>query len=198
MRIFLVTMCLLAIVLTACETTSAPISESGDSTTRTQVEESAPPLLLSEESAMSILQTYLQECVLDWDRAYQRQVAAREETVAFREILNRTPPPTIAPPPSQAERKLLLDLATRTNSDIVWSAQYHGVTEVPDGINYYRRTAVETETWVVIGPGFEMAGSDLEVVPGRWKVYAGGREAFYLDAPARLAIQEYNIYSACP
>ena len=83
----------------------------------------------------------------------------------------------------------LMDLATGTTGEIAWSASYHGVTEVPG-------TTKRAETWVVLGPGLEEAGSQL-VVTGRWKVYAGIKDAFYLDAPARLALQEYDRFLTC-
>lgn len=90
-----------------------------------------------------------------------------------------------------------MDLATGTNGDFAWSASYHGVTEVPNTANLMPGTNTEAETWVVIGPGLERAGSQF-VVPGRWKVYAGHRSAYYLDPPTRLALEEYDSYDSCP
>ena len=175
MRIFLVAMCLLAIALTACDTTSAPVSESGSSTSQTQVEESGPALLLSEDSAILILQTYLQDCVLSWSVEHESY---------FKEEMERG-----RPLPSDEEQKWWMDLATGSVGDTVWSAQYYGVTDFPAP---YNRRLPSTETWVVIGPGLQRATGELEIVPGRWKVYAGHRIAYSLDAPARLAMEEYK------
>ena len=91
----------------------------------------------------------------------------------------------------------LMDLAIRTNGEIVWSAKYHGVTELPNSFGRESGDMISSETWLVIGLGFKREGSDLETVPGRWKVYAGTPRGLLLDAPARLALQEYNIYGAC-
>ena len=173
-------MSLVAITTMACGP-SATTSESDSGTSTQQPEASDPALLLSEESAISILQAYLQERVLSWDGP------------------NRFSTYNSANPLSEQEKKrlkdLLFDLATGENGEFEWSASYHGVTEVP---NSYTRagTAIEAETWVVIGPGLERAGSQF-VVPGRWKVYAGHRRAYYLDAPARLALAEYTRFSTC-
>ena len=199
MRMFVVAIFLLVMAVTACTPTSAPVSESGRSTDPIQIEDPGPASLLSEESAISILQTYLQDCVLRWDTAYKTRLAEREESIALAEILSfsRPPPPAVAPTPSERVKMWLMDLAIRTNGDIVWSAKYHGVTELPNSFGRQSGHMISSETWLVIGPGFKRAGSDLETVPGRWKVYAGHRKAFYLDAPARLALQEYNIYGAC-
>ena len=161
MRMILVAMSLVAIVMMGCGP-SATTSESDSGTSPQQPEESGPAWLLDEESAIWILQTFLQECVLNWDRSYALQTGGQ--------------------PPDQQKKSWLMDLATGTTGDIVWSAQYHGVTELGE---------TEAETWLVIGPGLERAGSQV-VVPGRWKVYAGRQRAYYVDAPARLALEEYN------
>ena len=162
-------MCLVAIAMMACGP-SATTSESESSTNQKQPAESDPALLLSEESAISILQTFLHECLLGWDAVYS---------------------PNQIPTSEQEKKSWLIDLATRTSGDFDWSASYHGVTEVPDTANRITGTTTEAETWLVIGPGLERAESQL-VVPGRWKVYAGYRRAYYLDAPARLAYEEFN------
>lgn len=196
MRIFLIALCGLTIVLIACDPASTT------NRTPAQPAEPTPALLLTEDSAISILQAYLQDCVLSWDRAYKGRVAYRENLIVQNEdpglfSTRVTPGPTISPPPPEREQKRLLDLATKSFGGIAWSAQYHGVTELPNSFDRMSGEKVSSETWVVIGPGFERAGSDLETVPGRWKVYAGHRQAFYLDAPARLAFQEYDVYNTC-
>ena len=81
-----------------------------------------------------------------------------------------------------------MEMATGTAGSIIWSAQYYGTTQLG-------RT--EAETWIVIGPGLQIAKSQL-AAPGRWKVYAGQQRALYLDAPARLALEEYDSYDSCP
>jgi hypothetical protein len=166
MRMILVAMSLVAIVMMGCGP-SATTSESDSGTSPQQPGESDPALLLSEESAISIPQTFLQECVLSWDGAYAQQEA------------------------EQQKKSWLMDLAIGTTGDFAWSARYHGVTEVPNTANIVTGTNEEAETWLVIGPGLEKAGSQV-VVPGRWKVYAGHQRAHYVDAPARLSLEEYN------
>ena len=167
MRVFLVAMCLVAISSVACGP-SATTSEYGPGASPQPPEKSGPALLLDEESAISILQAFLLECVLNWDKGYSNEI----------------------PQSAQEKKSWLMDLATGTSGDFEWSASYHGVTEVPNTANLAGFN-LEAETWVVIGPGLERAESQL-VVPGRWKVYAGQQRAFYLDAPARLAYEEYN------
>ena len=195
--VVLVTISLMVLALAGCEPTAPSASEptSNDDSVQSEKPRSGSGLLLSEDSAISILQTYLQDCVLRWDTVYKARLADRENSIAlWGEMYSWTPPPAIAPIPSDRVKMRLMDLAIRTNGEIVWSAKYHGVTELPDSFDFDRQSS---ETWLVIGLGFKREGSDLETVPGRWKVYAGHREAFYLDAPARLALQEYNIYRAC-
>ena len=207
MQIMLVAAFLVAIAMLGCGP-SATTSESESNTTPQQPEESGSALLLSEESAISILQHFLQECVQSWDDAYKGQQisndAWRNRAARFSRELG-TVVPTYTPrppdqyrlPQSEQEKKSWLsDLATGTTGGIVWSASYHGVTEVPNTAN---RAGInlEAETWVVIGPGLERAGSQ-SAAPGRWKVYAGHRRAYYLDAPARLALAEYDSYDSCP
>ncbi len=207
MRMILVVMSLFAIATMACGP-SATTSESDSGASPQQPEESGPALLLSEESAISILQTFLQDCVLGWDDAYKGQQISRDtgrKQAAQYSRASGTVVPTYTPrppdqyrlPQSEQEKKSwLIDLATGTTGDFARSASYHGVTEVP---NSYTRagTAIEAETWVVIGPGLERAGSQ-SAAPGRWKVYAGHRRAYYLDAPARLALAEYDSFESCP
>ena len=174
MRIFLVATGLIIIIaLTACGSHSTLVPESAPRTSKLRPEESRPALLLSEDSAVSILQAYLQDCVLSWDVEHESLTALERE-------MERG-----APVPSEQEKKWWMDLATGATGGIAWSARYHGVTELSLG-------NISAETWVVIGPGFERAGSELAIVPGRWKVYAGRRIAEPLDAPARLAIEEYK------
>ena len=169
MQIILVTAFLVAIVTIACGP-SATTSESESGASPQQPEESDPALLLSEESAISILQAFLQECVLGWNSVYSNEI----------------------PPSAQEKKSWLMELATQKSRDFEWTASYHGVTEVPNTANRAGFN-LEAETWVVIGPGLERADFQL-VVPGRWKVYAGQQRAFYLDAPARLAYEEYNLW----
>jgi hypothetical protein len=187
---------LMVLALAGCEPTAPSASEptSNDDSVQSEKPRSGSGLLLSEDSAISILQTYLQDCVLRWDTVYKALLADREDSIAVWGEGSSWIPPAVAPIPSDRVKMRLMDLAIRTNGEIVWSAKYHGVTELPDSFDFDRQSS---ETWLVIGPGFKREGSDLETVPGRWKVYAGHREAFYLDAPARLALQEYNIYRAC-
>ncbi len=220
MQIILVTAFLITVATMACASPAATL-ESDSASSSQQPEESGPALLLDEESAISILQAYLQECVISWDEAYANQMArARVQSISMaerREILRRsnarlsaelkgtvfptnTPRPTSTPdqlPQSEQQKKSwLMDLATGTTGDFVWSASYHGIAEVP---NVYSRrgTAIESETWVVIGPGFKRAGSE-SATRGRWQVYAGHQAAHYLDAPARPALEEYDSYDSCP
>ena len=209
MRMTIVITFLVAIATMACGP-SATTTESDPESSSQPAEESGPALLLSEESAISILQVYLQECALGWDSAYEDQISsARGRAMSafrFSEDMDRirtrgprAPSPTLTPlppeayqlPPSAQEKKSwLIALATGTSEDFAWSASFHGVTEVPNWPN------TKAETWVVIGPGLERAGSEL-VVPGRWKVFAGHRRAHYLDAPARLAAAEYHRFPTC-
>ena len=198
--VVLVTISLMGLALAGCEpiAPSASESTSNDDSVQSENPRSGSGLLLSEDSAISILQTYLQDCVLRWDTVYKARLAEREDSIAlWGEMFSWTPPPPIAPTPSERVKMWLMDLAIRTNGEIVWSAKYHGVTELPNSFGRESGDMISSETWLVIGLGFKREGSDLETVPGRWKVYAGHREAFYLDAPARLALQEYNIYGAC-
>ena len=174
-----------AIAMMACGPSTIP-KESGPSTNAEYPKESGPALLLSEESAISILQTFLQECLLSWDRAYANQMTRATRAANDSEEWDRL----------YKKRSWLMDLATGTTGDFAWSARYHGVTEVPNTTNLLTGTKTEAETWVVIGPGLEKAGSQL-VVPGRWKVYAGIKNGYYLDAPARFALDEYNGFKAC-
>ena len=198
--VVLVTISLMVLALAGCEAVAPSASEptSNDDSVQSEKPRSGSGLLLSEDSAISILQTYLQDCVLRWDTVYKARLAEREASIALWGEMSWTPPPAIAPTPSERVKMWLMDLAIRTNGEIVWSAKYHGVTELPNSFDLLSGDTISSETWLVIGLGFKRDGSDLEPVPGRWKVYAGHREAFYLDAPARLALQEYNIYRACP
>ena len=181
MQMILVAMSLVAIVMMGCGS-SATTSESESNTSPEQPEESGPALLLSEESAISILQAYLQECVLSWAGPNRFSTYNRANPLSEQE--------------KERLRDLLIDLATGENGDFEWSASYHGITEVPNTANRMTGTNTEAETWVVIGPGLERTGSPI-VVPGRWKVYAGHRSAYYLDASARLALAEYTRFSTC-
>ena len=208
LQMILVAAFLIAITTMACRP-SATTSESDSGTSTQQPEASDPALLLSEESAISILQTFLQDCVLSWDGAYRagknkgqgyasvaamRANDARDLSLRLGTFIPVIPQPTPLspadyqlPPSAQEKKSWLMDLATGTAGDILWSAQYYGVTELGE---------TEAETWVVIGPGFERAESQL-AAPGRWKVYAGHRNAYYLDPPARLALEEYDSYDSC-
>ena len=172
MQMILIAAFLVAIAMIACGP-SATTSESESSTNPNQSGDVRPALLLSEESAISILQAYLQDCLLGWDN-----LPGRENL------------------PSEEKKSWLMDLATGTTGDFAWSASYHGVTEVPGTASRYKPEADTAETWLVIGPGLERAGSQV-VVPGRWKVYAGHQRAYYVDAPARLALEEYNRFLTC-
>ena len=211
LQMILVAAFLIAITTMACRP-SATTSESDSGTSTQQPEASDPALLLSEESAISILQTFLQDCLHGWDSKYANRVEARMRSAAreayYKENprsrpsgrwawMTPEPPLTFAPlqlsqlqlPPSEQEKRAwLMDLATGTSEGISWSAQYYGVTELG-------RTGYEI--WVVIGPGLERAESQL-VTPGRWKVYSELRGADYLDPPARLALEEYDSYDSCP
>ena len=199
MRMVLVAAFLVAIATMACGP-SATTSESDSGTSPQQSLESGPAWLLSEESAISILQTFLKDCLLSWDGAYEGQInVARTNDRRARDFSRRkgrviptatplSPADYQLPPSAQEKKSWLMDLATGTAGDILWSAQYHGVTELGQ---------TEDETWVVIGPGLERAESQL-ATPGRWKVYAGHRRAYYLDPPARLALEEYDSYNSCP
>ncbi len=163
MRIFLIALCTLTIAVIACDPTSTPIR------TPAQPAEPTPALLLTEDSAISILQSYLQECVLSWDIEY---------VVWFRgdELKMQRGRPL----PSDQAQKWWMDLASGATGDIEWSAQFQGVT------------SAGKERWVVIGPGFRRAASELIVVPGRWTVFPAQRVPGALDAPAQLASEEYK------
>ncbi len=141
----LVVVFFVAIAIMACRPSAMP-TESESSASPKQSEQSGPALLLDEASAISILQAYLQECLHNWDEVY----------------------PGGIPQAAQEEQSWLMGLATGTVDGIAWSASYHGVTEVPNRYSL-RGTAIEAETWLVIGPGVERADS-RSVVSGRWKV----------------------------
>jgi hypothetical protein len=72
MQMILVAAFLVAIATIACGP-SATTSESDSGTSPQQPEESGPALLLSEESAISILRAFLQDCVLGWDNLPDRK-----------------------------------------------------------------------------------------------------------------------------
>ena len=180
MRMMLFAAFLVSIATMAC-VPSATTSESDSSASPQQPEESGPALLLSEESAISILQHFLQECVQSWDGPYKGSTYNSANPLSEQE--------------KERLKDLLINLAAGENEDFEWSASYHGVTEVPNTTNRAGFNT-EAETWVVIGPGLERAGSQ-SAAPGRWKVYAGHRRAYYLDAPARLALEEYTRFSTC-
>ena len=205
MQIILVAAFLIAVATMACASPAATL-ESDSASSSQQPEESGPALLLDEESAISILQTYLQECLFGWNDAYVGQkTAVRARIMSVRRLYTREPGPTFTPLPplpdrlpqsEQQKKSWLMDLATGATGDIVWSVSHHGIADVP---NAFTRagTAIESETWVVIGPGLKGPGSE-SAAPGRWQVYAGHRRAHYLDAPARLALEEYDSYDSCP
>ena len=216
MQIILVAAFLVAIATITCgPSATTPVPDSGTGPQST--EKSGPALLLDEESAISILQTFLQDCVLSWDTTHAGRIrffrsdAMRafhygEEMDRIRTREPRTPRPTFTPLPPEAyqlpssareKQSWLIDLATGTTGDFVWSANYHGVTEVPISTNPVRGSNTKAETWVVIGPGLDRSGSQ-SATPGRWQVYAGHQRAYYLDAPARLALEEYDSYNSCP
>ena len=75
MQIILVAAFLIAVATMACASPAATL-ESDSASSSQQPEESGPALLLDEESAISILQTYLQECLFGWDDAYVDQETA--------------------------------------------------------------------------------------------------------------------------
>ena len=173
----------LVVIATMACGPSATTPESDSGTSPQQSGDTGPALLLSEGSAISILQTFLQDCLLGWDERWDGRYKTspyNEKNPLTEQEMNRL-------------MNLLMDLATGENGDFEWLASYHGVTELPGMASRYEP---EAETWVVIGPGLERAGSQV-VVPGRWKVYAGHQEAYYLDAPARLALAEYDRFWTC-
>ena len=164
MRIIIVVAFLIGIATMACAP-SATTSESESNTTPEKPREPSPSLLLDEQSAIGILQSYLQQCLLN---GHRRQ-----------------------------KESWLMDLATGTIGDIDWSASHHEISTVP-GVFSRKGTAVEVESWVVVGPGLQRAGGESSATHGRWQVYAGHQRARYLDVPARLALEEYDIYDSCP
>ena len=99
-QIILVTAFLIAVATMACASPAATL-ESDSASSSQQPEESGPALLLDEESAISILQTYLQECVISWDEVYAEQMLIRmhRATRAVRDseewdrLYKRTPEP---------------------------------------------------------------------------------------------------------
>ena len=222
MRIIIVVAFLIGIATMACAP-SATTSESESNTTPEKPREPSPSLLLDEQSAIGILQSYLQECALGWDKAYAKQMARvrtrvrpsmaemRERTRKYNSRLSaelkgtvfptNPPRPTSTPDPlpqsEQQKKSWLMDLATGTIRDMDWSARHIGIAEVP-GVFSRKGTAVEVESWVVVGPGLQRAGGESVVTQGRWQVYAGHQKADYLDAPARLALEKYDSYDSCP
>ena len=171
--VVLVTISLMVLALAGCEPIAPSSSEStsNDDSVQSENPRSDSGLLLSEDSAISILQTYLQECVMSWNVEYETYLP---DIPYLRHEMERG-----APVPSEQEQMWWLDLATGATGELDWSAQYHEATE-------------DAEIWVVIGPGFKRAARELAVVPGRWKVYSQQRIAYPLDAAARLAIEEYK------
>ena len=106
--------CLFAIAMMAC----GPSESDPDASPKPSPEQSGKSsrvLLLSEESAITILQSYLQGCLGRWSDNDVEQDAAIHSW--------------------------LMGLATGTIGDIVWSARYHGVAEHPDP---YVQAKVET------------------------------------------------------
>ena len=229
MRIIIVVAFLIGMATMACAP-SATTSESESNTSPEQSRESSPSLLLDEQSAIGILQGYLQECTFGWDKAYAKQMAERHQRLRTANARSRrfaetwgtlfptsTPPrrfagswgtvfPTLTslPPESfqlpqseQQKKSWLMDLATGTIRDMDWSARHIGIAEVP-GVFSRKGTAVEVESWVVVGPGLQRVGGESVVTQGRWQVYAGHQRADYLDVPARLAQEMYNKYGSCP
>ena len=202
MQIILVAAFLIAVATMACASPAATL-ESDSASSSQQPEDPGSALLLDERSAISILQSYLHDCLLDWDETHAFRVAngmrMATQTAYFRGsgryASMLTPTPTFVPPPpeqlpasEQEKKSWLMDMAIGTAGSIIWSAQYYGTTQLG-------RT--EAETWIVIGPGLQITESQL-AAPGRWKVYAGHQGAHYLDAPARLALEEYDSYDSCP
>ena len=165
MRIFLIAIYLTIIALTACD----PTSDSDLSTSPTQPAEPTPSLLLSEDSAISILQAFLQDCVLSWNVEYV--IWLRGDELKMQRG---------SPLPSDEAQRWWMDLANGVAGDIEWSAQFQGVT------------SAGKERWVVIGPGFRRSASEPVVVPGRWTVFPAQRVPGALDAPAQLARDAYK------
>ena len=124
MQIVLVVASLIAVTTMACASPAATL-ESDSASSSQQPEESGPALLLDEESAISILQTYLQECLFGWDDAYVGQKTAARgrgmRAAELRRLYTREPGPTftpLPPPPDrlpqseQQKKSWLMDLAT--------------------------------------------------------------------------------------
>ena len=108
MQIILVAAFLITVATMACASPAATLeSDSGSSSQ--QPEESGPVLLLDGESAISILQTYLQECVIGWDEAYEGQQRSRDSGIYRGQFSRRsgTVFPTNTPrPPDQYQLPL--------------------------------------------------------------------------------------------
>ncbi len=175
MRVLIAAVSVVILAMAACGLGTEPGSESASRDGTAQGGEPPTGLLLSEDSAISIVQTFLQECVLSWNV---------EHVSAYRKMQRGGPVPS--------DQGWWMDLASGKTGGIEWSTQHHGVTEVL--FNHGIRAVPQTfaETWIVIGPGFRRVASGLAVVPGRWQVYAGHRSPYALDAPARLALEEYK------
>ena len=132
-----------AIAMMACGPSVMPTDSESNSNPSNR-EQSGPVLLLDEASAISILQAYLKECVLGWEKGYEDYEKSRKAWW----------PTKIKP--EQEKQSWLMDLATGTVGGVAWTASYHGVTEVPELYVYNRGFGPsKSETWVVIGPGFD-------------------------------------------
>ena len=89
MQIILVAAFLIAVATMACASPAATL-ESDSASSSQQPADSGPALLLDEESAISILQTYLQECVISWDEVYANRMArARVQSISMAERRER-------------------------------------------------------------------------------------------------------------
>ena len=111
---------LMVLALAGCEPTAPSASEptSNDDSVQSEKPRSGSGLLLSEDSAISILQTYLQDCVLRWDTVYKALLADREDSIAVWGEGSPLIPPAVAPIPSDRVKMRLMDLAIRTNGEI--------------------------------------------------------------------------------
>ena len=166
MRALTVTISMMVLVILACDTSSTSEMESVSSTRQMSPGETSAGFLLTEDSAVSILQNYLQECVLSWRVEHESPVLGWE--------MERG-----RPLPSEREQRWWMDLASAAIGEIEWSAEYYG-------------SSGGSETWVVVGPGLKRGEGDFAVVSGRWRVTSGNRIASPLDGPARLAQEEYK------
>ena len=162
---------LILLLSLACEPSSGPTTMPTPTTNQST-------FLLSEASAISIVQSYLQGCVLSWDTPSPHQSSS---------VLKVT-----RGGPVPGNRGQWLDVATGVRGPN-WSASYYGTAQHPRSV-----VPQESESWLVIGVGFSRtAEGELEINQGRWQVYAGNVRPWPIDSASRVALKEFEkpLYS---